>query len=152
MIVFKWLNHICDMCTFTISIEVFISLNSVFFLSKLLKFYYIAHSNQKMPKLLMFNTYASCVWTMLQLTHFCSVKFLAWKSGIVKNWQISCLRRDHFPSEVLSAFLLRYPPTSIQPKSTILPTIWMFGQGSLADPIPPPCTLKYTQYRCIKMY
>ena len=38
-----------------------------------------------MPKLLISNAFMLLyrAWTMLQITHFCGVKFLAWKSGSV---------------------------------------------------------------------
>ena len=44
--------------------------------------------NQKMPKILLFNAFALLCreWKMSQITHFCGVKYLAWKSGGVKFW------------------------------------------------------------------
>ena len=50
-----------------------------------------------------------CEWTMSQFTYFYGVKFMAWKSGGVKFWQISCLcrmnRRKH--DRVQSTMLLQ---------------------------------------------
>ena len=47
----------------------------------------------------MFDTYASCVWTMLQITHFSGVQFLAGKSGIVKYyvWEEIIFPAKYFP-------------------------------------------------------
>ena len=55
---------------------------------KLLTDYYLAHLQQKNAKIDWYLMHLCCKFArkMSQITHFCGVKFLAWKSGSVKFW------------------------------------------------------------------